>query len=98
MATLFIVLSIAASVCDRLADSQIGLPYTTFVSLIVLPFTFYILLKAQKAINFAEKDPFGNANSTLTGYNYLWVFLGLIIWGSAIMGLLVIWGIIEIWK
>ncbi|OUS00661.1 hypothetical protein A9Q81_10250 [Gammaproteobacteria bacterium 42_54_T18] len=96
MATLFIVLSIASSVCDRLADSEIGLPYITFVSLIILPFTFYILLKAQKAINTAENDPAGSTNSSITALNCLWIFLGLLIWVAAIVGVLVISGVIVI--
>jgi len=96
MATLFIVLSIGSSVCDRLADSEIGLPYTTFVSLIILPFTFYILLKAQKAINTAENDPTGSTNSSITLLNCVWIFLGLLIWGAAIIGVLVVSGVIVI--
>lgn len=95
MATLYVVVSIVSNVLDRMSAKDIGSPYTDIFSLVVLPVLYYTLLVPQKAINHAENDPSGSSNSRLTFINYLWIAIGLGLWGVGILGFLVIFDVIS---
>lgn len=95
LATLFVILSIAGNVLDRLSFKEIGSPYTDVVSIALLPLSLLILLKAQQAINLSQDDPEGSSNSRFTVFNYLWIVLGLAFWALVALGLLEIFGVIS---
>ncbi len=95
LATLFVILSIAGNVLDRLSFREIGSPYTDVVSIALLPLSLLILLKAQQAINLSQDDPEGSFNSRFTIFNYLWIGLGLAFWALIALGLLEIFGVIS---
>lgn len=95
LATLFVILSIASNVFDRLSFREIGSPLTDVLSLAILPISLLIMLKVQKAINLSQDDPEGTSNSKFTTYNYLWVILGLIFWALLVIGMLDLFGLIS---
>jgi hypothetical protein len=57
------------------------------ISLTVVLLQTCFLLRVQGAINFSENDPDGTSNSSLTFSNWVWVALGLCIWGLSIFAL-----------
>ena len=96
LATVFVIITIASNLIDRMAYQQYGSPYTDFASLALLPITLAVLMKAQKAINLGQGDPDGDTNSRFTVYNYLWILLGIILWLLILFGLLGTLGVIYI--
>ena len=96
LATLFVIISIASNVLDRLSYREIGSPFTDFASLLTLPLALLVLLKAQATINLSLNDRDGTSNNRLTGYNYLWILLGSIFWLFIGIGLLDVLGIIAL--
>jgi len=95
LATTYVVLSVLGHITDSLSSAEVGSPYTDFISLLAVPFFFYIMFKAQKAINTTENDLEGKSNSALTGANYFWVLFGIVLWAAVILGSLAIFGVIE---
>lgn len=86
-ATLLVVLLVVSNVMDRISSriEQYGfLDVISFLLLIPLAVTF---LKAQSAINLACDDVDGASNSRLTGLNYFWIILGMIMWVLIFIGL-----------
>ena len=77
---------VAASVMDRIVTRMDGL-FFSLVSLALLVPTTLSLLQAQKAINAAEEDPSGSANSALTIGNIVWLIVGLGLWTLVGVGL-----------
>ena len=96
LATIFVILSIAMNLIDRLAYREVGSPTTDFISIALLPAILIILLKAQHAINLSQDDEFGETNRRFTVYNYLWIILGIALWLLVILGLLSAMGLIHI--
>ncbi len=96
IAIMYIVLTVVSDVCDQLAEREIGAPLTFFVSILLLPFIWFYLKKAQVAINLAVGDPDGRANSQFTPANIFWIVLGLIFWLLVILGLLDSLGIVNL--
>lgn len=81
LATLYVLLSIASFIIDKLAQESIGSPFTDVVSLILIPaIILFIFLKAQGAINLSQDDKHGDSNSQFTLYNYLWMIPGILLW------------------
>ncbi len=80
VATWYVVLTILATVLDRLSSNGIGSPATDLLAIASLPVLPACLLKAQRAINFACEDPSGSANSSLTLGNWVWMVLGGLTW------------------
>ena len=91
----FVVLTVIIKILDRLAYKGIGTPFTDIISLGLLAITIWLVLQVQVAINYACRDPDGESNSKLTGLNYIWMGLGSILWGLIILGLLIVFGVIE---
>lgn len=94
LATCYVVIAIACNAMDRLSMKEIWSPTSDILSLALLFPLYYIVLLAQKAVNHAEGDTEGSSNHTLTWANYLWVVPGTILWIFAILGLLVVTGVI----
>ena len=86
LASLYVILAVSSSVCDRLSDKNIGSPLTDVLSLLLLPVVGYVLYRAQRVINLAMGDPEGLSNSRFTGWNILWILLGSALWLAAVAG------------
>jgi len=82
--------TILQNVLDRLAARSIGSPSTDIISTALVFAVPWLLLKAQRAINFACDDPNGDGNSSLTLANWIWMVLGGLLWLLALFGLYVI--------
>ena len=87
LATLFVLVTIASAVLDRLSAKSVGSPITDLISLALVPVMPVFLLKAQHAINFACDDPSGSTNSRMTIANWLWMALGAVFWLMGLAGL-----------
>jgi hypothetical protein len=96
MATLFVIVSIASSVLDRLSFREYGSPLIDILSIAILPIALLIILKAQEAINLSQNDRDGSSNSKFTVYNYLWIALGLVFWILITVGMIEMFGLISI--
>jgi len=84
-AFLFVILQIANDALDRMSmkmDSKL-LDILSIAIIIPLVLPMY---NAQKAINAACSDPDGASNAKITGANYAWIAVGVIIWLLAIAG------------
>lgn len=86
-ASWLVLMLIATTIFDRLADFAIGLPYTSILTLLLMIATFFSYRKAQACINISCGDPEGASNSRLTWANYLWIVGGGIVWLLIIIGL-----------
>jgi hypothetical protein len=87
LATLYVILVIFENICDRLAFRDVGSPVTDLLSLAVLPFIAWVAYKAQLATNVASGDPEGESNSQLTVANFIWMFIGALLWIIILFGL-----------
>ncbi len=92
LATLYVVAEITSNITDRLSEKEIGSPYTDLISLLCLPLIVWVLYRAQLAANIACDDPSGDSNSAITVWNFLWIFIGLALWGLIAFGFYVMAG------
>ncbi len=60
------------------------------LSLVLVGFNIYLLVSAQRAINFQQNDPQGAGNARFTLVNYAWMLPGLCFWGLTILGAVVV--------
>tara|TARA_Y100001956_G_scaffold82100_1_gene101744 strand:- start:2996 stop:3568 length:573 start_codon:yes stop_codon:yes gene_type:complete len=79
-ATTYVILTIVGRVFDQLSSEEIGLPFSYFVSILLLPFTFKALYAIQAKANQLMGDNEGSANSKLTWANYVWILVGILFW------------------
>lgn len=86
LATIYVVSSLISNICDRLSMKDIGSPVTDLLPLAMLVPTVLVLYRAQHAINFAEGDPDGARNRTLTAANIFWLVLGAVWWLLILVG------------
>jgi hypothetical protein len=56
----------------------------------------WLLTKAQIAINLSQGDRDGLSNKNFTNWNYIWMFLGSIIWLGVTIALLETFGMIDL--
>ena len=94
LATLFVVLSLFASITEKIGTENTDFPFT-LLSVATLPLILLVVLKAQGAINCSQEDPDGALNSSLTVYNYLWLLFGLVLWVFFVVDTLVSYKIIS---
>lgn len=80
MALGLILVAMASVVAPWLLSLSLGLVLT----ILILALQTYCYSCAQEAINFAENDPEGLSNSTLTWANGFWMVMGVCVW--ALMG------------
>lgn len=85
-ATKYVLLVVLSRITDRLAENEVGMPYTYYVAFLLLPFSCNALCKIQKHINLAMNDEQGLTNSKLTWANYIWIIVGLIVWVLLVLG------------
>ncbi len=94
-ATLFVVLTILDTVVSRMAQQDIGSPWTDILELLLIPVLGIFLAAAQNQANLACGDPEGSFNDDLTAANALWILLGFVLWGVIVFGLLAYYGVIH---
>lgn len=85
-ATKYIFFTVVGRVFDQLPAKGIGMPYSYFVSILVLPFTYQALRTIQIKINQHMGDELGNSNISLTWANYIWIVLGVLLWTIMVFG------------
>jgi len=85
-ATLLVGLLIISNLLDRAAAKSAGSPYTDILSIIMLAPLLVQFLKAQAFINLACDDADGSSNSLFTTANYIWIAIGIVLWGLIIIG------------
>lgn len=95
IATLTVIFSFGDNVLGKLSGKGIGSPVTDILQLVLLPFIGLLLWKAQAVANLASGDEGGSANSKLTGANWFWIVVGVIIWCLIAFGLADMFGLIP---
>lgn len=88
-ATSLVLMLIATTVFDRLAEHSIGTPYTLILALLLMIGTFFSYRQAQACINISCGDPEGESNSRFTWANYIWIVFGSIVWLLILTGLII---------
>ncbi len=83
-ATLLVLLFLLGMVIDRMAILLVQAPVAQLASSLLLLPEVFLWLKAQDAINHACGDAAGKSNSDYTTANYIWIAIGLAIWGLTI--------------
>lgn len=86
LATIIVILLILSHILDRLASKSVGSPVTDLLGMLILLPVVACFASAQERINEACRDPRGESNSKLTVANYVWMVLGVLIWGLALYG------------
>lgn len=86
LATLYVIYSLLGNVLDSLSGKGIGSPYTDLSSLCLMPLICWTLYRAQLSANLACGDEKGEVNEVLTPLNYLWIVLGVFLWGFVLIG------------
>jgi hypothetical protein len=95
-ATAYVVIAIASNILDRMSLREIGSPYTDVLSLLIVPVMYATLVTAQRAINTSQGDPDGTSNSTYTAANYVWIAIGLVLWGLSLLGIAMMYGVLNL--
>lgn len=95
-ASLYVVFAIVGRILDKLSSKGIGSPYSDLTSILLIPAICFVLLKAQGAINLSQDDVSGVSNSKFTLSNYLWCFAGGILWLFVVLGLLDMFGVVNL--
>jgi hypothetical protein len=85
-ATTYVIVTVVAGVCDRLAWNHIGTPTTDFIPLLLLPVAGWQLFSFQQAINVASHDPLGTSNSRMNWVNWIWLGIGTLLTLFAVYG------------
>ena len=95
LASGYVIFQIVGSLCDRLAAKEIGSPTTDIIGLLALGPIVYCLWGIQDAANRACGQPNGESNRDFTWANWVWIVLGLLLWGLVLLGLAMIFGLIP---
>jgi hypothetical protein len=95
LATTWVVMAVASSICDRLAGKEIGSPITDLVAIVLLVPMGLAVWRIQDAANRACGQPDGASNRQFTGLNWFWMVLGGLWWVIVVVGLALIFGVIP---
>lgn len=87
--TLVVLLIVVDHMIDKAVFKGYGYPYLDVVSLMMLPIVALAFFKAQAAINIACDDPDGVSNDVLTGANYAWIAVGVVLWLLVMAGIFI---------
>ncbi len=82
-ATLYVITELIYNISDRFMK-ETSVMLDVIVSIIFVSVITWCLWQAQKQANIACNDVEGESNSHFTGLNYLFIVLGLAMWGFAI--------------
>jgi hypothetical protein len=85
-ATVYVVLNVAAMVLNTVMKCVNGYEYLGGWLLLLMPLRAFVVSQSQSMINFAANDPQGLSNSRFTAWNYLFMVLGALLWGIALLG------------
>ena len=96
LASLYIIFTVISHIADGMASNDMASPTSDLVSFAMLPLICLVLFKAQKMINLSQGDPAGLSNSNFTAANYFWIVVGAAFWTVLILGLMAIFGVIEV--
>jgi hypothetical protein len=88
----YVLFQIIATICDRLSANNIGSPTTDVIGLMALIPISCCLWGIQNAANIACDEPHGESNRTFTWANWLWIVLGMLLWGLVLIGLAMVFG------
>ncbi|MCW8127734.1 hypothetical protein [Microbulbifer halophilus] len=86
MATIYVTLTIVASITDRISTSMTEYTVLDVVSIVTLPVIVWILYRAQRVINIVCEDPDGESNAQITPANCFWLVIGLLLWSLIAIG------------
>jgi hypothetical protein len=86
IATVLVVVSITSSVLNRLSQSDRVPEFIALLPIFLLPIQAWLFHFAQRVANYAAGDDEGKRNSTFSGINVLWMFLGGIWWVLVLLG------------
>lgn len=89
-ATVYVVLTVGASLLDAVAKRVDGLAFLTAWLLLAIPLRAYVVSRSQSMINFAANDPQALGNSRFTAWNYLVMVPGVLLWALALFGVWII--------
>lgn len=87
LATIFVILALASNVLDRLSARTDEVGVVDFVGMVLMMVMVLPLLAIQRTVNRVNGDPAGALNSTFSGYNFIFMLLGLPLWLMVIVGL-----------
>jgi hypothetical protein len=87
-ATTAVVLIVVNHILDRLTAKNIGFPIVDLISIAILIPMGISIWTMQNVINAVSGDAEGNKNSKFTVANYIWIVLGILMWGFLIWNLL----------
>ena len=93
---MYVIFAVLSNVLDRVAAKEIWSPEADVLSLLFIVPVFYALLTAQKAVNLAEGREAVATHDRLTWVNAVWIALGLLMWALTILGLLMIFGLVDV--
>lgn len=88
-ATLYVITTLVYRLTDRVIAKDQLIAGWEILGLCMIPVLGFFLSRAQIAANIAVNDADGSSNNRLTGLNYLWMALGLVVWGLAFIGIFV---------
>lgn len=94
-ASLYVLFVVVLEVVDRLANKEIGSPFTDLASIPLTGLVWYVMLIPQRAINASCGDSEGRSNDSLTAANIAWILFGLLIWALILLGVLVSMGLAD---
>lgn len=81
LATTSVVLMIIDRILDRIVSQTSSIGILDLISILMVFVMGGVLYKGQASINKASGDEFGESNSNFTPLNFLWIILGLSLWG-----------------
>lgn len=87
LATIYVVVVIVSRVVDRISASSEELSAIDVVSIGLFPILVWCLYRIQAAANIACDDPHATSNANFTAANFIWLALGVMIWGLVFFGI-----------
>ncbi len=78
-ATIFVVSTIAYRIVEKLTETT-PIIWDVFIVIGFLALDYWALWQGQEQANIACNDPDGESNDNLTGLNYVFIVLGVILW------------------
>lgn len=87
LATVFILLTIVSNILDRISARTDGFGALDIASILILFVLIIPLYMVQDTINQINNDKDGASNSVFSFYNYIFIFLGAILWFFIAVGI-----------
>ncbi len=97
-ALVYAVFEIGGNSTELLARFDLDDFVITLVSFGCMLVVAVTLLYVQRHANHACGDTRGSGNRRFTGWNLLWILLGMVSWAMLVVGLLLIYELLEPWR